>query len=167
MASRISAAESRDRIGSVVPLSVEAEVRQRMNALMDACQNGDINRVLSFYAPDVVVHDCPPKLRLRGREEFGHSFEKWFISAFQFPVKYDTREEKIITNGDLAVLHGLVNVKGKFRENGEEMSVWLRHTVMLQKINGEWLITHEHSSVPVDEKMQALMGLDPDWDRAV
>ena len=145
-------------------MNAEAEIRQRLHAHRDAYEQGDLDRLTSLYAPDVVVFDCPPRLRLRGRHEYLQSLKKWSIEAFAFPLTYETREEKIIVNGDLAVVHELANVTGKFKESGVEESAWIRRTIVFEKESGAWLITHEHLSVPVDTELKALMAIDPDHD---
>ena len=85
-----------------------------MRALIDARERGDIDRVMSFYTPEVVVFDCPPKLRLRGKEEYRRSFQKWSISAFRFPVKYEVREQSILTSEKLASVHGKASTNCEF-----------------------------------------------------
>jgi ketosteroid isomerase-like protein len=34
--------------------------------------------------------------------------------------------------------------------NGSPVDMWLRSTIGLRKHEGDWLVTHEHTSVPFD-----------------
>ena len=143
------------------------EVQARIKEVTEAYRIGDLDRLASFYDMKVVVYDCPPKLRLRGRDEFIKSYQRWSLSAFKFPIKSETQEESISVSGDLAVVNSLLHITGTFKESGEEASCWLRHTAVFSKKSGNWLITHEHNSVPVDENIKALMNISPDHDRPV
>jgi SnoaL-like protein len=60
-------------------------------------------------------------------------------------------------------LHNRVPVQftGKLK-NGQPSDMWLRATSGLRKMNGKWLIVHDHVSVPVDfETGKAALGLKP------
>ena len=47
-------------------------------------------------------------------------------------------------------------------KNGQKTDLWLRWTACFRRINGEWLITHEQVSVPIDlESGKALLDLEP------
>ncbi|MBV8719824.1 MAG: hypothetical protein JO020_15265 [Chloroflexi bacterium] len=44
--------------------------------------------------------------------------------------------------------------------NGDYSGVWLRSTVCCQRVNGRWLITHEHISLPIDWAKSGMVALD-------
>jgi ketosteroid isomerase-like protein len=47
-------------------------------------------------------------------------------------------------------------------ESGEEKASWMRVTVGYRKVNGKWLVVHEHFSAPFDvESGKALLDLKP------
>ena len=48
------------------------------------------------------------------------------------------------------------------RRNGQDITVWVRSTVCLQQIDGQWLITHEHISFPINpENWSAIVDTTP------
>lgn len=49
------------------------------------------------------------------------------------------------------------------RTNSEDTDIWVRETIGLRKIDGRWLITHEHESVPfyMDGSNRAAVDLKP------
>jgi ketosteroid isomerase-like protein len=145
----------------------EREIEHRLESYFDAFARGDLEEILGFIALDVVAYDMPPTLRNLGRDAYKESSEKWFISAFEFPIAYEMREQEIITTGDLGLVYGITHMTGRFKETGEILSSWLRHTIGLQKISGEWIIIHEHVSVPVDEEGMALKDLEPETERPI
>ena len=143
------------------------EVQARIREIAEAYRVGNLDRLASFYDLNAVVYDCPPKLRLRGRDEVIKSYRRWSLSAFKFPIKNEIQEESLVLSGDLAVGNSLLHITGIFKESDEEAPYWLRHTAVLRKKSGTWLITHEHNSVPVGEDLKALMDISPDHDRPV
>ena len=61
----------------------------------------------------------------------------------------------------MAFGHYLYRVTGTTREGGE-VDMWVRATLGLRRIDGEWRITHEHHSVPFDaETGGAALDLEP------
>jgi hypothetical protein len=57
--------------------------------------------------------------------------------------------------------HALERLSGKLK-NGQQSDVWLRATSGIRKMNGKWLIVHDHISVPTDfESGKALLDLKP------
>ena len=65
-------------------------------------------------------------------------------------------------SGDLAIVRTYVHMSGDSIHD-DYVDHWFRATIELKKIEGRWLITHEHNSVPLDETtMKGLMTLVPD-----
>jgi ketosteroid isomerase-like protein len=48
----------------------------------------------------------------------------------------------------VAFCHCLEHFQGT-RASGEHEAFWTRSTVGLRKVDGTWMITHEHSSMPI------------------
>lgn len=68
---------------------------------------------------------------------------------------------RIISSGDVGFIHALERFTGKLK-NGQPSDLWLRATSGVRKINGKWLIVHDHVSVPVDfETGKAALELKP------
>ena len=59
----------------------------------------------------------------------------------------ELRDLDVTCGDDLAYTHSLNHLTGK-RTDGETTDVWFRATVCLRKIDGEWMVAHEHTSVP-------------------
>ena len=61
----------------------------------------------------------------------------------------------------MAFAHSLNRITGALK-NGNRTDFWLRATTGFRKFNGDWLITHDHVSVPLDlEAGTALRNLTP------
>src|SRR5689334_2259739 len=92
----------------------EPQIRQLMDDYQSAIREGDLERIFSFYADDLVAYDCPPPLQFKGTDEYKESWNKYFISEMNFPVAYEIQDEKVFAAGELAFVHGLVHTKGTF-----------------------------------------------------
>ncbi len=47
-------------------------------------------------------------------------------------------------------------------KNGQKIDYWHRWTACFRKVNGKWLVTHQHVSLPSDlESGKAVMDLKP------
>lgn len=85
---------------------------------------------------------------------------KWF-SSFQGPIGYEMRDLSITTGDGVAFCHSLNRVSAT-RTDGKKLDMWWRATVCYCKIDGKWMITYEHSSVPFDvESGKASLDLKP------
>jgi len=137
-----------------------ALIRQRIIDWADAIGAKDIDRVMSFYASDVVSFDIDPPLRYSGADNKRHAWERVF-AVYPGSLVYEVRELSIALQGDLAVTHSLNHVSGTLA-SGHVTDMWVRGTACLQRIDGVWLIVHDHVSVPADlEHGRAAVNLTP------
>jgi len=68
---------------------------------------------------------------------------------------------RILSSGDIGLIHTLERFTGKLK-SGQSSDFWLRATSVVRKINGKWLIVHDHISVPIDfETGKAVLDLEP------
>lgn len=138
----------------------EAQIRQRIEQWGQALHAKDINVLMSYYAPDILTFDILPPLQYQGVEAYRKNFEVWF-AAVQGPIDYEIRDLRITMGDEVAFCHSLNRVRST-RPTGEHTETWVRVTVGFRKIDGLWMITHEHVSVPCDmETSQALLDLQP------
>ena len=139
---------------------VEAVIRQRVEDLAKAFRAKDIDAMMSLYAPDIVSFDLGPPLRYAGADNKRREWQKAF-AAFTGPVDYEVRELNVTTDGDLAFVHSLNHVSGTLA-SGHISGPWLRWTACFRRIDGVWLVVHDHVSVPADfQHGQALLNLTP------
>jgi ketosteroid isomerase-like protein len=71
------------------------------------------------------------------------------FTTYQKPIDYEVRELSVVVDGDLGVVHSLNRIKGTM-VNGATNEYWLRWTACFRRIGGDWLIAHDHVSVPTD-----------------
>jgi uncharacterized protein (TIGR02246 family) len=123
----------------------ESEIRTLIDDWSRAISNKDVDSVLAHYAEDVIAFDVPPPLQVKGRTSIRANIENW-LKMFEGPTNVEFKDQKIIAGDDIAVLHQLARISDK--DKGPESGSWVRVTVCYEKIRGQWLVTHEHASVP-------------------
>jgi len=129
---------------------LESEIRRVMDSRAESVRSRDSDAAVANVAPDIVSFDVVGELQKIGRDECRKRAKEWF-SSFEAEINYEMRDLHINADDDIAFCHSLNHVNGR-TQNGQELDMWWRATVCLQKIGGRWLITHEHSSVPFESK---------------
>jgi ketosteroid isomerase-like protein len=104
---------------------------------------------MAHHAPDMVTFDLMP-LQCLGADAYRKNFEAWFASV-QGPIDYEIRDLRLTRRDDVAFCHYLGRVKST-RATGQKTDYWVRATMGLQKMNGQWMVTHEHVSVPFNKQ---------------
>ena len=122
-------------------------IRERVQSWARAISAKDIESVMFLYSPDIVSFDLDPPLRYTGASHKRRAWEQFF-SAFQ-RVSYEVSELSITAAADTAFVHSLNHVKGGLA-NGQVNDLWVRWTACFRRANADWLITHDHASVPAD-----------------
>lgn len=122
----------------------EQEIRQAVADRQRAICQKNIDRILAGYAEDAVVFNVKPPFQIRDQGGWRH---EWESSLAHFPDSFgsETKDVKIIAQGDIAVAHYLYRFTGMPFDPG-----WIRNTAVYRNIEGRWLIVHEHGSVPFD-----------------
>ncbi|NUW33324.1 nuclear transport factor 2 family protein [Nonomuraea sp. SMC257] len=128
--------------------SDDSEIMALLESRVDASQKKDVDRLMSFYAPDIVYYDVVPPLQFTGIEDVRRNFARWF-DEYDGPISLETRDLSVAASGDVAFAH-MLHLDSGTRKNGLQSAIWVRSTVCLRRSNGTWSITHEHISVPIN-----------------
>jgi ketosteroid isomerase-like protein len=126
----------------------EAEIKQKINNHIEALRNKDLENVMSIYASDLVSFD------VEGNYVGSEAKKKAWVNVFSViepPLNYEIRDLVITVTGDAAFSHSRRRLSGKLK-NGKQIGSWVRYTACFRKIRGNWIIIHEHVSLPVDFK---------------
>jgi len=124
----------------------ELDIHLRIDTLVEAIRNKNLDQLMSHYAADVVVYDVKPPLDMRGIAAYRKSFEKWFASMAG-RINYEMLDLHVSANDTHAFCHCLSHVTGA-RTGGGRSDYWVRVTSGWRKEDGEWRVTHEHVSMP-------------------
>jgi uncharacterized protein (TIGR02246 family) len=128
-------------------MSDAQQVEDLIRTWAAAVHAGDLDAVLAGHASDIVMFDVPPPQQgVRGIDAYRDSwpgFFEWQASGAVFEI-----ESLDVTAGEeVAFAYGLLRcgTAEEFARNPEQR---LRLTVGLRKVDGRWVVTHEHHSFP-------------------
>lgn len=124
----------------------ENQIRGLIDDWVKAVRARDIKGVMSHYAPHFVSFEVVPPLQYTGVDEYRKNWEEWF-STTQGPIGYELRDLSITASDDVGFSHSLNRIS-ETKLTGERTDTWLRATFCYRKIDGKWMVTHEHISVP-------------------
>lgn len=85
----------------------EAEIRQRIDELVEAIRAMDLDRVMSIYAPNIVSFDVEPPLQHVGAEAKSRNWASVF-SMYERPLDYRIRGLTITVGDDVAFGQSLI-----------------------------------------------------------
>ncbi len=121
-------------------------IRAQIEAWAAAVRAGDMAGILRNPSADMVMFDVPPPLQLRGIAAYEASWPQFF-DASPKPIRFDIMDLQI-TAGN-AVAFAIALMRCAVIEDGNA-DLDFRLTVGLRKIDGQWIVTHEHHSIPAD-----------------
>jgi uncharacterized protein (TIGR02246 family) len=140
----------------------DAEIRAVYDRWAKAFEARDIEGIMSIYAPGdaVIAYDVVPPLQYKGKDAYRKDYLE-FLALYDGPIHVEFRDMRILSSGDVGFIHALERFTGTLK-NGPQSDLWLRATSGLRKMNGQWLIVHDHVSVPIDfNSGKAVLDLKP------
>lgn len=123
----------------------EARVRNLIENWARAISAGDRAAILAHHSPDLLMFDFPPPL-VRGIDAYERQWDFFFASP-KGPISFVPSELAVTAGDSVAFASCLIHCEGT-----SAGPVDLRLTVGLRKIDGDWMVMHEHHSVPSVEE---------------
>ena len=126
-----------------------AEIDASLQRLVAAVNAKDINGIMAYYSPgeSLLVFDALPPRQYVGATAYRKDWEG-FLAAYPTGVHAEASDWKVETEGNLAYGHGIFRTTGQDKD-GKPLDLTVRVTDVYKKINGKWLVVHEHVSWPV------------------
>ena len=145
-----------------MPSTDETQIREHIEARAAALKTGDAETIVSYYAPEVVNFSLAPPLQQSTDARNPEQLRAW-LATFEAPPNREVTRLQITAGPDVAFATSLDCLSATPNGMTESFSLWHRVTLGLRKIDGRWLITHEHQSVPfeMDGSFRASVGLHP------
>lgn len=145
---------------------VAREVAAQRNAWRETFERQDVDAMMSFYVPDIYTYDLAApepdglKMAFDGEAIWRQNWVTFF-DMFEDDLRVTIEDLTVYQSGDIATVRGLTRLQGTMT-SGQYVDMWTRETNVLRRVNGTWLIVHDHVSVPIDfASGQALMDLSP------
>jgi len=131
-------------------MSADAEraIRQDFDRWFTAAAAKDTDAVMTHIADDVVSYEHDAPLQYVGAEQVRDVCQRGF-DAMKGDFRWDVPDLKVIVRGDIAVTWGLNHMRAE-EPGGQKIDSWSRGTRICQRIDGRWLMIHQHVSYPYD-----------------
>ena len=128
----------------------EAKIQSLENKLAAAVNAKDVNAIMSVYVPNetLFVFDVVPPRQYVGAQAYRKDWTD-FLAMFKGPLQLQISDLSVQTDGNMGWSHSIQRVIGT-DSKGQPVNLTVRVTDVYRKIKGNWLIVHEHTSVPVD-----------------
>jgi uncharacterized protein (TIGR02246 family) len=138
----------------------ETKIRELIDHWANAARTSDLDGIMSHYAPDIVAFDAIARLQFKGRDAYRKHWEAC-LTMCSGPMIFEVHDLNIAARDDVAFGHYLSRCGGTGPDGVEKVG-WMRGTVCCRRIDGKWLVVHEHFSAPFDmETSKALFDLEP------
>ena len=124
----------------------EATIRELVENWASAVCARDLHGILANHSPDILMFDVPPPLASKGLEAYTKTWDLFF-SWSDDPVIFDIKSMDITASSDVAFVAALMRCAGT-EKSGERIELEFRLTIGLRKIGQQWMVLHEHHSIP-------------------
>ena len=117
----------------------QAQIRTAYQHFIEAFNLKNVPTIMSFYVrgSDLFVFDVTPPRQHVGWEDYKKDWEDLF-AAFPGPLHQEITDLSVTVDGKVAYSHCIVS--GFFtRHDGSRLTVAVRTTDVLRKLNGTWL----------------------------
>jgi uncharacterized protein (TIGR02246 family) len=126
----------------------EAAIRDLIENWAFAVRSKNYNGILANHAPDILMFDVPAPLQSKGIEAYKATWDLFF-GWYRDDPAFDIQEMNITAGNDMAFVTALMRCAGT-RANGNSSELDFRLTVGLRKIGDQWIVMHEHHSIPAE-----------------
>jgi uncharacterized protein (TIGR02246 family) len=124
----------------------EAAIRDLVENWARAVRSKNLDAILANHSPGMLMFDVPPPIQSKGIEAYRKTWDLFF-SWSQDSAVFDISEMNVTAGNDVAFVTALMRCAGT-EANGNKTELEFRLTIGLRKIDGHWIVMHEHHSIP-------------------
>jgi len=125
----------------------ELQIKTLIENWAAAVRNKDMEGILAHHAADVVMFDVPPPFQSRGIDAYRKTWDVFF--KYTKPGVFDILELHITADEHVAFAYATMKCADK-SAGGDYVELPFRLTIGLKKTDDQWVIVHEHHSVPAE-----------------
>ena len=134
----------------ITEMTNETLIRELLKKWADATRSGSRDEVLVSHASDVTIFDVLPPLKYEGADAYRKSWDEWQPTT-EGPGLFEIHNLKVTAGQDVAFAHCFIQCGG-IQPNGRTFEDWVRATFCFRKLEGKWLVTHQHISMPIGKQ---------------
>jgi uncharacterized protein (TIGR02246 family) len=130
----------------------QAAIKTLEDKFTTAFNAKDTSAIMSLYVPDqsLIVFDATVPLQFTGAAAYTKDWND-FWAMLPGPATITMSDLDITVGGNVAYSHSIQHVSSTDKK-GKKTEMTVRVTDGYKKVNGQWLISHEHVSLPVNLK---------------
>ncbi len=123
-------------------MSAETEVRVVLENWAKAVSDGDRKAILAHHSENMLMFDFPATVQ--GLDAYDRTWDFFFANPCG-PISFVPRDMVVVADDEVAFVSCEIHCNGT-----SAGPVYFRLTTGLRKLEGEWVIIHEHHSVPTE-----------------
>ncbi|MBF0235015.1 MAG: nuclear transport factor 2 family protein [Desulfamplus sp.] len=126
----------------------DSEVRTVLEEWAAATRQGRRDEVLKNHSAKLVIFDVLPPMKYESAESYRRSWDEWQPDT-QGEAVFDLENLTITAGNDIAFAHSFIRCGGTLPD-GRTFQDLVRATFCLRKVNGSWVVEHQHVSKPYE-----------------
>lgn len=137
-------------LANVARADDKADITALENRFAAGIRAKDVDAVMANYIPgeSLVVFDIIPPRQYVGNDAYKKDWAGVFAGCADSP-KMEISDLDITSDGKLAFSHSIQHFSCTDAKGGK-LDLTMRATDAYKKVNGKWVIVHEHFSAPID-----------------
>jgi ketosteroid isomerase-like protein len=121
-------------------MTAKAEIAQLLDRWTAAVRALDLDGATRDRSPDIIMFDVPQPLQARGIDAYRDTWLQYF--AYEGARRFALEETNIVAGDDVAWVSAILRCTMADHPEG-------RLTIGLRRVNGQWMVEHEHHSFPM------------------
>ena len=140
-----------------------AEIREVLAGEVAAMRARDAAALVERFTVDAVTFTLAPPLWNPAPVVRDVAALAAWLATFEGPIDFEHRDLGVEVGGDVAFAYGVSRLTATPRGGSESFDLWLRSSWGFRRVDGVWLVAHEHRSTPfyMDGSFRACVDLEP------
>ena len=126
------------------------QVRHLLQRWAAATRAGQHDIILQGHHPDVLIFDVLAPMLYEGADAYRASWDAWQPQTEGGTI-FELRDLGVAAGTDVAFASCLIRCGGRLA-GGRRFEDLVRATFCLQKMEGKWLVMHQHVSKPINRE---------------
>jgi ketosteroid isomerase-like protein len=123
----------------------ETQVSDLIQNWAKAVRQKNMDAIMAFHSENLVMYDVPEPFQSVGLDAYRRTWDIFF--KYTKPGVFDIHELNIVAGEEVAFAYGRMQCADK-TDRKDYIPLDFRITIGLKKIKGQWIILHEHHSIP-------------------
>src|ERR1700761_4919665 len=125
----------------------ETQIRQLVENWAKAVRERDMEGILAHHHSDIIMFDVPAPFQSVGIDAYQKTWDIFY--KYTKPGVFDIRQLAVVADENVAFCIATMKCADK-TGGGDYEPLDFRLTIGLEKKNGQWVIVHEHHSIPAE-----------------